>query len=288
MECKCCKSDNLKSKYISGNKYFQCSDCNLLFSDIHSGNPTTEKIKKHYKIIDPYEQVALSKKRFFIKALDKIDLKKEDRRILDIGCGYGYFLELANKKGWKVSGIEIIDGAIGVLKEKFIDSNTFYSSLEEANFSSNHFDAITLWDVLVLIDDPEKVLKECFRILKQNGKIGIRVRNVFFQKFAYYIFSHLQILVTKFGIKNPSVFHKYCFSSISINKLLSRSKYKNIKISNSPLTSGDPYGHSTVHFTVKLLKILIYIISNLVYFLTKKKLIIGPSLLIWAEKPCTE
>ena len=217
--------------------------------------------------------------------MDTIDSTDINKRILDIGCGYGYFLEAAQNRGWKISGIEIIEDALPVLKKKFKNTNAFYNSLEEACFSSNYFNAITLWDVLVLVDDPDKLLSECFRILRRSGKIGIRVRNVSFQKFAYFIFIHFKKIALKFGIKNPSVFHKYCFSSHSIYTLLSRLKYKNIKITNSPLTSGDPYSHSKVHLLVKILKNAIYSISKFVFMLTKGKILIGPSLLIWAEKP---
>jgi 2-polyprenyl-3-methyl-5-hydroxy-6-metoxy-1,4-benzoquinol methylase len=285
MRCNCCGSNKITSKMIFDRKYYLCCNCRLLFYNSSSNEISVEKIKRHYKRIDPFEKVALSKKKFFAKTLDIIDLPKNDKMILDIGCGYGHFLELAKERGWKIHGIEIVEDVVQFLNRKHGNPAAFFLSLRESNFDNLFFDVITLWDVLVIVDNPYEVLKECHRILKEGGKIGIRVRNVSFQMFAYFCYSIIKKMAIKLGFKNPSVFHKYCFSSDSIYQLLSRLDYKNIQITNSPLTSGDPYSHSKIGFLVDIGKVLICFISKHVFWLTKGKLLIGPSILIWAEKP---
>ena len=285
MECICCKTTKIKTKLIFDRTYFYCCKCRLLFYKQRGGENSVDKIKRHYKNIDPFEEVANSKRIFFKKALEALELPKKNKLILDIGCGYGHFLALAKNRGWKIFGIEIVEHALQELNNKYGSSNRFFRSLEEGQFNSHFFDAITLWDVLVIVDDPSKILKECHRILASGGKIGIRVRNVMFQKFAYGCYALVKKIALKFGFKNPSVFHKYCFSPKSIYHLLSRLEYTNIKISNSPLTSGDPYSHSKNQFLVKSTKLTTYLISKFVFWITKGKILIGPSLLIWAEKP---
>jgi ubiquinone/menaquinone biosynthesis C-methylase UbiE len=262
-------------------------NCGFIFQSSSDESSDQQDLAEHYENIDPHEKIATSKKAFFDFVLNYLSSQTEqkDKTILDIGCGYGYFLELAKEKGWKISGVEILESAIQVVKRKFGDQNTFYSTLGKANFSENCFDAITLWDVLVFINDPYTVLKECNRILRAGGVIGIRVRNVTFQKLAYIVHLFLKRLGLNFGIKNPSVFHPYCFSPNSIKHLLSRLEFKNIQITNSILTSGDPYSHSNSPLLSKLAKGLIYFISKFVFWISRGKWIIGPSLLVWAEKP---
>ena len=285
MVCHCCRSNKINTKLIFSKKYFSCKNCGLLFCNASGEENSVAKIKKHYKNIDPYEEVALSKEMFFNKALDILDIPKNDKRILDIGCGYGHFLNIAKKRGWMIYGIEIVEDAIKNLNEEHKGSKIFFSSLEDGTFKTNCFDAITLWDVLVIVDDPSKILQECYRVLSKGGKLGIRVRNVTFQKFAYYCYTFTKRIAPWFEFKNPSVFHKYCFSADSIYQLLAQFDYKNIKIINSPLTSGDPYSHYKNPYFIKMIKFVTQLFSNFVYYLTNGKVLTGPSLLIWAEKP---
>jgi len=88
-----------------------------------------------------------------------------------------------------------------------------------------------------MMENPYKELKECHRILKKDGIIGIRVRNVVFQKIAYYIQKPFKKIYPKLGIKHPTVFHPFCFTPRSIEQLLKRLGYTEIQIMNSSLTS---------------------------------------------------
>lgn len=287
MQCICCNSDRITFNPLSIAGYCRCMNCGFIFQSSSDECSGQQNLAKHYETIDPHEKIAASKKPFFNFVLNYLSSQTEQKNkiVLDIGCGYGYFLELAKERGWHVSGIEIVEDAIQVVRRKFGDQNIFYSTLEEANFSDNCFDAITLWDVLVFVNDPYKVLRECHRILRTGGVIGFRVRNVTFQKLAYIIYFIQKRIGSKLGIKNPSVFHPYCFSPNSIHHLLSRLEFKNIKITNSILTSGDPYSHSSSLLLIKMTKALISFISKFVFWISRGKWIIGPSLLIWAEKP---
>jgi len=102
--------------------------------------------------------------------------------------------------------------------------------------------------------------------------------------------SHVDCILTigtvgsmKKNIK-PYVFNKFCFNRKSIYLILSRAGFQNIRITNSPLTDGDPYQHIKNHTIIKIAKTLCKIASDMIYWSSFRKLIIGPSLLIWAEK----
>ena len=155
-----------------------------------------ESLLSHYQNIDPQKEVGNSKQSFFRSALEYLtsEIRNDKRSILDVGCGYGYFLELARRRGWHTSGVEILAAAVKDSREKVGTNNIFNGPLKEAQYLDNSFGAITLWDVLFMIEDPFEELIECYRILKDNGIIGIRVRNVFFEKMARQVYSFLKRL----------------------------------------------------------------------------------------------
>lgn len=286
INCICCNSRAIRSSPFFLKRFYLCKNCGLIFRNIPEIDILTGNIVNHYHEMDPHEAVGISKKVFFEFALNYLgSIKEIRRRILDIGCGYGYFLKMALKRGWEPTGIEVVEDAVKSTQNKIGSKNIFKGKLKAACLSGNSFDAITLWDVIAIVDNPYDELQECYRLLKRGGIIGIRTRNVFFQMSAFRLFGYTKKIALCFGLKEPYVFNKYCFSSRSLYALLARIGFMNIKITNSPLTSGDPYNHMSFHYPVKLAKTCINICSKFIFWITHGRLLIAPSLLIWAEKP---
>ena len=287
MICGCCLSDIVELNPLGIKGYSRCRKCSILFSTNRSTDELSEAIVHHYQHHDPYKEVAVSKKSFFNSAIDYLTshTTTNEKRILDVGCGAGYFLNHASKAGWKPYGVEVVEDAANVCCKKFKKENIFKKKLIEIGLAESFFDAITLWDVLPIVDNPYDELKECYRLLKNGGIIGIRTRNAAFQTMAYRLYNPIKRIALQFGVKEPYAFNKYCFSGKSLYALLSRLGYINIKIGNSPLTSGDPYNHMRFNFPVKLAKNCIDICSKAVFYVTRGRWLIAPSILIWAQKP---
>ena len=287
MNCVCCDSVKINQHLIESDKYWFCSNCGLLFLGPYSSKETIDSLRNHYQHDDPHKRVSHSKTSFYTFVLDYLSsqVNRRGKKILDVGCGYGYFLNLASQRGWESTGVEVVQDAVKSCGKQIGYKNVFQGKLKEACLSGKSFDAITFWDVLAIVDNPYNELKECNRLLKKGGIIGIRTRNVLFQTFVYRLFNLIKRIALRFDLKEPYVFNRYCFSSKSFHTLLTRAGFINIQISNSPLTSGDPYDHMGHQFPIKLAKYFLNIISKLIYLISSGRLLIGPSLLIWAEKP---
>lgn len=285
MNCLCCGSSINENPDFPIEGYLECTSCGLVFRN-SSKAQNIKKIEKHYQDTDPHKRVAKSKIHFFRNALYYLSCaeKTRDRKLLDVGCGYGYFLKMAEHDGWKVRGVELVRDAVIASRKKVGEEKVVQGFLKDASFSDNFFDAITLWDVIAIMENPMDDINECYRIMEPGGKIGIRTRNLLFEKLLYGLFTPLQHLATKLQIKIPYVFNRYCFSGKSVELLLSRAGFVNIQVKNSPLTSGDPYGNMKVRFAASITKGLAYNISRFISWVSNGKWIIGPSLLIWAEK----
>jgi 2-polyprenyl-3-methyl-5-hydroxy-6-metoxy-1,4-benzoquinol methylase len=286
MKCICCESRRIISTIIGSEEYYKCSFCGLVFISREARNNRKNIVFEHYRNIDPHERVAASKQLFYKSTLDYLStqVKNEKRSILDVGCGFGYFLEFASRNGWIVSGVEIVDPAVQSARKRVGGKNIFHGSLKEAQYSEGCFDAITLWDVLVMVDSPFEELKECYRILKRRGKIGIRVRNVFFQKMTYKIYFPFRNVASWLNVRKPYVFHRYNFHAKSLRLLLERAGFSSIQITNSLLTEGDPYSHTGIDKLTSILKFSVDVVARVLFPISRGRLITGPSLLVWAEK----
>jgi 2-polyprenyl-3-methyl-5-hydroxy-6-metoxy-1,4-benzoquinol methylase len=95
--------------------------------------------------------------------------------LLDIGSGTGYFASFMQKKGWKVTGIEIDDKA----REYSVAMSGIdvVTPDEITNLPSGSADCITFWHVLEHLYEPGRWLKEVKRILTANGKCIIALPN---------------------------------------------------------------------------------------------------------------
>ena len=290
MNCICCDSNRIIPQPISSGEYYKCLFCGLTFSLNSTDNNFRTRVASYYQNVDPHERVASSKQSFFKSSLEYLasEIKSKQKSILDFGCGYGYFLELALRNGWHTFGVEIVDEAVQGARKRVGENNIFHGSFKDALYPDEFFDAVTAWDVLFIVDNPFLELKECHRILKQGGKIGIRVRNVTFQKLVYRLYLPLQRIASRLGVRNPYVFHPYCFTRKSLYFLLHRTGFRHIRILNSPLTKGDPYSHTALDWLTSFIKALVDLTTKAVFWITRGHWTWGPSLLVWAEKPKLE
>lgn len=97
-------------------------------------------------------------------------------RLLDVGCGAGYFLDAARAAGWQASGVEVSPVAAQVGRER-LGLEIYQGTLTDAQFAAGHFDVVTMFEVLEHLRDPASTLAEAWRILRPGGVLAIQVPN---------------------------------------------------------------------------------------------------------------
>lgn len=112
--------------------------------------------------------------------LDKISLDEmfKDKVVLDIGCGAaGKTLYYASQGAKKVYGIDIVTryekDANKLAKEKGLEDRFEFvlGDASKLDFEDNFFDVIIMNDAMEHVDEPLKVLNECYRVLKKGGRL---------------------------------------------------------------------------------------------------------------------
>lgn len=185
-KCGYCRKTNLKTKYQFNNyAIIQCSHCQFDFRDKILSHHEEEalygkdyylKLQKEYfsscLTPNPHDKSRLSDFDLRIDLLENFNEKKNNPKLLDIGCGTGAFSYLAEKRGWQAYGIEISSYAAKIAREKFKVS-VYCGEVTDKKFSPKDFDVITFWESIANIEDTPRLLKRISGILRKNGKIAL-------------------------------------------------------------------------------------------------------------------
>lgn len=117
----------------------------------------------------------------------------EGKRVLDIGCGPGIYMEIIARMGGKVSGQDIspqeVEKASKRFKEKGFDATIKVGDATRLLFEDNFFDAVFSADFFHFInyEDKNKVMSEIYRVLKPGGKVIIKTLNLDYLKISLFI-----------------------------------------------------------------------------------------------------
>src|SRR5690349_4098831 len=65
------------------------------------------------------------------RELARLEQLTTGRRILDVGCSYGFFLDTAQERGWSVAGVEVSASAAQFARERY-DLPVYTGLLSEA------------------------------------------------------------------------------------------------------------------------------------------------------------
>ena len=138
-------------------------------------------------------------------------------KLLDVGCGYGSFLKVAQKYDFDVTGIEINEKAVeGARKNGFV---VYDNNLEDLALPEQMFDVVTLWDVIEHVDSPKSLLTEAARLLRPGGILFFHTGNAAFQVTKGHILAKLR---PGCGPYNIPYHHLYHFSPQTSRELLRR------------------------------------------------------------------
>jgi 2-polyprenyl-3-methyl-5-hydroxy-6-metoxy-1,4-benzoquinol methylase len=92
-------------------------------------------------------------------------------RVLDVGCGAGDFMMVAQTFGYEVEGIDISNASAEMCRAR--DLNARAADFLTCDFDSN-FDLITLWDVVAHLRNPAAFLGRAHSLLTERGLLFIK------------------------------------------------------------------------------------------------------------------
>lgn len=122
---------------------------------------------------------------FPLTPLEKIRMKTvlefigpRKKRILDLGCGDGYLMEIMKRHGHEVEGIEIAEGALKKARKKGFVVHDISLSEPWAHVCKKPYDIVFGGEIIEHVFDTDHLLKESSNVLKKGGKIILSTPNL--------------------------------------------------------------------------------------------------------------
>lgn len=219
-----CTVHSRKSPETSQYHLYRCASCNLYF--VH---PKLKDYRSFYNENYYHWYVKYEKERMddVVMALDHLHgiVGEKRGKLLDVGCGIGYFLHEAQKHGWKAEGLEISSYAADYLKRQNV--KVFHGTVEE--YAGNEtFDVITLWGVIAHLPDPMADLRKLHDLLKPDGILALLTPNAQWLHFQYQIWRTKKDHFNRLYIPT----HIYHHTKKSLTHLLKTCNYEMISAFN--------------------------------------------------------
>lgn len=170
--CIVCQSSSLNELPLYESAFLcQCNSCGFVFSKrIPSEQERTEHYQGHGRQ-DYLSEVTTKQNE---ELLESFEPYRKTNRILDVGCGIGYFLEVAKRKGWEVYGTEFTSEDVEICEAKGIQMHK--GILDPDNYNEQ-FDVITSFEVLEHINNPQEEISNFKKILRKGGLVYLTTPN---------------------------------------------------------------------------------------------------------------
>jgi len=188
MKCIICNGKKFKRispKVRDSNKHkiVKCQKCQLLqlfpMPSIKEDKEFYDENRQSKNIGEPHDLKIMRENSLAdTKRRARLILKEvpKGKEVLDIGSGYGFFLEEMRNCGYNVTGIEISKEKRQI-SSKVTRAEVLNVNLYEKGINLPRFDCITLFHVLEHIREPILLLKIIKKHLTKNGKLIIEVPN---------------------------------------------------------------------------------------------------------------
>lgn len=201
----------------------RCPGCELVYARFEGGAQFGEEYPEAYYHGLVYANYVADRpaiRRNAARALTEFESLTRGRRLLDVGCATGFFLEAARERGWNVRGLEVSKYASEYARSELglpVDT----ASIQAPPAGLPRFDVITLWDIIEHLNRPDQALGHIHSLLDEGGLLAISTGD------------HGSLLRRVTGARwrlfsDPT--HRYFFDERTLRRLLVQGGYRVLSV----------------------------------------------------------
>lgn len=148
----------------------KCPSCGLVFADAHVSEQELKQLyQREYFFGDEYLNYLEDKptiQKNFAARIRTLKTFAPSGNLFELGCAYGFFLELA-RKYWNAEGCDISNEGCEHAQRNGI--NATCGEFLELPLPEHRYDAVTLWDTIEHLTRPDLYIEKAARLLKPHG-----------------------------------------------------------------------------------------------------------------------
>jgi glycosyltransferase involved in cell wall biosynthesis/SAM-dependent methyltransferase len=163
----------------------RCDDCGLVFLNPQPSDDELTRIYSADYFLGSDAETSSQAVREIKQATARLYLSEISRycgpdngRLLEIGCGDGDFLVIAQAAGWRVTGVEYSAAACEKARQRLDKAEVFCGEIQSARLEPEQFDLCVISDVIEHVRSPMDFLKEIHRLLKPGGALFIATPSI--------------------------------------------------------------------------------------------------------------
>lgn len=184
--CHVCKSTRVYYLFSACDcRVVRCEDCGLVFLNPQPSEEERARIYGADYFLGSESEAGRREVSELKQATARLYFSEIQRyhgpergRLLEIGCGDGDFLALAEADGWEVTGIEYSAAACERTRRRLKTGEVRCGELAQAALPENDFDLCVVSDVLQHVRSPLDFLAEIHRVLKPGGTLFITTPSI--------------------------------------------------------------------------------------------------------------
>ncbi len=120
---------------------------------------------------------ALEREQLLLRSIIA-DWRRRGRRLLELGCGTGLFLELFWRAGFDVTGLDASPAMLQAARRRLgCKADLHLGRAEHTSFDDERFDYTVLITSLEFCDDPAAVIREAYRVTRKSLVIAFLNRH---------------------------------------------------------------------------------------------------------------
>jgi 2-polyprenyl-3-methyl-5-hydroxy-6-metoxy-1,4-benzoquinol methylase len=162
----------------------KCGSCGHVFADTQLSNSELSALyKKNYFFGSEYsnylDDKAVLQKNFMLrwKVLQRFIDPRQHQRLLEIGCAYGFFLEIAKPFFNQSMGIDITEDGISHAKNK-LGLNATMGHFPDCDLENKIYDVVCMWDTIEHLREPHRYLQKIAKHTQDGAILALTTGDI--------------------------------------------------------------------------------------------------------------
>lgn len=225
--CAVCKSSARRRLFEKqGFTYYRCADCEHVYVSPRVSAEVVSELASELDSRDHAAGVMTIQKLFARPICHLLRSRAPGPRLLDIGFGQGWILQLAKSYGFEPYGVESSRSQIEALQAQLGD-HLHLVQPAQADFPWEGFDAIVISHVLEHLSEPGELLARVFQAMNPDGVLYVAVPDI--ESFQFQAFGK------RWDVVSP-ITHLQYFRESTLRRVLSDSLFRDIeRVNHTPL-----------------------------------------------------